>query len=220
MWLLDLVISVGFAILSQVVLHSTELALEQPFDQYVWIEQACYQLSLALAVSVHLCLYYWRYRGFKPWHYAYLIFCPVLYALTFFWVYYGAYQVIEKLLFLDQSSLLGFASVYAVYSLVSSLHGFAVSATQFILLIPQFRIRMFDLIFPPVAEPNLLNEEQIKSLPVYSAEIECAICNEDPYVCLTRKLSCSHEFHAQCIDPWLLKHSNSCPSCRMPSILL
>ena len=43
----------------------------------------------------------------------------------------------------------------------------------------------------------------------------CSVCldtlsGED----LLRTLSCSHTFHAQCIDQWLLSYSSQCPMCR------
>jgi hypothetical protein len=43
----------------------------------------------------------------------------------------------------------------------------------------------------------------------------CSICIEDYEQDDTiRQLSCSHIFHKNCIDPWLLKESYKCPLCR------
>lgn len=43
----------------------------------------------------------------------------------------------------------------------------------------------------------------------------CAICLED-FKDLERVkiLDCKHNFHPDCIDPWLKKYSNKCPLCR------
>lgn len=43
----------------------------------------------------------------------------------------------------------------------------------------------------------------------------CSICYEDfEENDEVRVLSCSHVFHAACVDPWLLGHCNCCPYCR------
>ena len=43
----------------------------------------------------------------------------------------------------------------------------------------------------------------------------CSICIDDYEQNDTiRQLSCSHVFHKDCIDPWLLKESYKCPLCR------
>lgn len=41
---------------------------------------------------------------------------------------------------------------------------------------------------------------------------KCSICLEDftPGV-VVRRLSCGHLFHRQCVDLWLLEHSDTCP---------
>jgi len=43
----------------------------------------------------------------------------------------------------------------------------------------------------------------------------CSICIEDfDTTSDVRQLNCSHVFHINCIDPWLLKESYKCPMCR------
>lgn len=43
----------------------------------------------------------------------------------------------------------------------------------------------------------------------------CAICLEDFYEGVElRKLPCKHEFHVECIDPWLLTRKKLCPICK------
>lgn len=45
---------------------------------------------------------------------------------------------------------------------------------------------------------------------------ECAICLESFHEGDNVKLMrCHHYFHSECIDPWLTKHSNLCPICKI-----
>jgi hypothetical protein len=47
----------------------------------------------------------------------------------------------------------------------------------------------------------------------------CSICLEGyEQDSIIRKLNCSHIFHKECIDPWLLKESYKCPICRNDSL--
>lgn len=47
----------------------------------------------------------------------------------------------------------------------------------------------------------------------------CSICLEGyDENSIIRKLNCSHIFHKDCIDPWLLKESYKCPICRNDSL--
>jgi hypothetical protein len=47
----------------------------------------------------------------------------------------------------------------------------------------------------------------------------CSICLEGyEQDSIIRKLNCSHIFHKDCIDPWLLKESYKCPICRNDSL--
>ena len=42
----------------------------------------------------------------------------------------------------------------------------------------------------------------------------CVICLDGMTLgALNRKLGCGHEFHARCVDKWLLRVSNTCPCC-------
>ena len=52
-----------------------------------------------------------------------------------------------------------------------------------------------------------------------SIKDNCSICLESyDENCIIRKLNCSHIFHKDCIDPWLLKESYKCPICRNDSL--
>ncbi|KAG5364852.1 putative RING finger protein [Yarrowia sp. E02] len=58
---------------------------------------------------------------------------------------------------------------------------------------------------------------RMETLPVYiQKDDNCAICFdnfEDNQI--IRQLPCSHRFHAECVDHWLLNSSSQCPMCRM-----
>ncbi|KAJ9419347.1 hypothetical protein QL093DRAFT_1446837 [Fusarium oxysporum] len=48
---------------------------------------------------------------------------------------------------------------------------------------------------------------------------ECSICAEDFLEDVgIRSLPCGHRFHPECIDPWLLERSVTCPMCRVSTI--
>ena len=68
-----------------------------------------------------------------------------------------------------------------------------------------------------VATEDILekNTNIIKYSELTSTDICCSICLEGYEESSTiRKLKCSHLFHKDCIDPWLLKESYKCPVCR------
>eukprot|EP00732_Lithocolla_globosa_P002627 Lithocolla_globosa_v1_NODE_1774_length_2345_cov_78.798253.p1 type:complete len:347 gc:universal NODE_1774_length_2345_cov_78.798253:46-1086(+) len=45
--------------------------------------------------------------------------------------------------------------------------------------------------------------------------LTCAVCLDDFEVGeQVRELPCTHDFHVHCIDPWLLRHSRLCPTCK------
>ncbi|CAB3251687.1 unnamed protein product [Arctia plantaginis] len=70
------------------------------------------------------------------------------------------------------------------------------------------------------AAKKALSKIPVKSLKTEDREVQgdgecCAICIEPYKVSETlRSLPCRHEFHKNCIDPWLLEH-RTCPMCKM-----
>lgn len=67
-----------------------------------------------------------------------------------------------------------------------------------------------------------LGSERTRQLPtgkygklVESSQEACAICVEDfKNEDLMRLLPCNHHFHLECIDEWLINHSDLCPLCK------
>ncbi|KAI1652202.1 uncharacterized protein F4817DRAFT_322518 [Daldinia loculata] len=52
--------------------------------------------------------------------------------------------------------------------------------------------------------------------PTENDHLGCSICTEDFTVGQdVRVLPCDHKFHPQCIDPWLVNVSGTCPLCRL-----
>ncbi|CAH2087899.1 unnamed protein product [Euphydryas editha] len=70
------------------------------------------------------------------------------------------------------------------------------------------------------AAKKALSKIPVKSLKIDDREVQgdgecCAICIEPYKVSETlRSLPCRHDFHKNCIDPWLLEH-RTCPMCKM-----
>ncbi|XP_073954675.1 ring finger protein goliath isoform X2 [Choristoneura fumiferana] len=70
------------------------------------------------------------------------------------------------------------------------------------------------------AAKKALSKIPVKSLKTDDRELQgdgecCAICIEPYKVSETlRSLPCRHDFHKNCIDPWLLEH-RTCPMCKM-----
>ncbi|XP_045504825.1 protein goliath-like isoform X2 [Colias croceus] len=70
------------------------------------------------------------------------------------------------------------------------------------------------------AAKKALSKIPVKSLKTDDREVQgdgecCAICIEPYRVSETlRSLPCRHDFHKNCIDPWLLEH-RTCPMCKM-----
>ena len=65
-----------------------------------------------------------------------------------------------------------------------------------------------------------LQEEDLKNLKKFKTDRildeKCSICMSniivDEEVC---QLPCKHEFHNECIEPWLKEYNYKCPICRM-----
>jgi hypothetical protein len=84
---------------------------------------------------------------------------------------------------------------------------------------------IFNNMFNPLIAPMqdvaaTLNEEELKSLKKYKSdkvlEENCSVCmskmgNPEEELC---KLPCDHDFHAECIEPYLEKYNYKCPICR------
>lgn len=67
-----------------------------------------------------------------------------------------------------------------------------------------------------VSSKSSCDVSRMETLPVYIQQDDnCAICFdnfEDNQI--IRQLPCSHRFHAECVDHWLLNSSSQCPMCR------
>lgn len=88
----------------------------------------------------------------------------------------------------------------------------------------RFSFASTDATINPSATPKALAPFVLKSLPtfLYSAAhddppLECAVCLSEFEDNETGRIlpKCNHAFHVECIDMWLLSHSN-CPLCRAP----
>jgi len=60
---------------------------------------------------------------------------------------------------------------------------------------------------------NTLTQEQFEKLEKDTSITTCAICMEDSENNV--KLECKHSFCTECIQKWLLKKSDTCPTCRI-----
>ncbi|KAI0843422.1 hypothetical protein F5Y06DRAFT_3758 [Hypoxylon sp. FL0890] len=60
------------------------------------------------------------------------------------------------------------------------------------------------------------NESKANDGQIEDDHLGCSICTEDFSVGQdVRVLPCDHKFHPQCIDPWLVNVSGTCPLCRL-----
>ncbi|NWT18173.1 DZIP3 ligase, partial [Vireo altiloquus] len=70
----------------------------------------------------------------------------------------------------------------------------------------------------PSSLPQASYEEIQPKEYAASSDDPCTICHEE----LSRntcELECGHEFHRECIRPWLQEHSSTCPICRDYAVL-
>ena len=67
-----------------------------------------------------------------------------------------------------------------------------------------------------VLNENDLNDIPLKKYSEISTEINtCSICQDElSKDNIIRQLGCSHIYHKECIDKYLLEYSNKCPICR------
>ncbi|KAI1135894.1 hypothetical protein F5Y05DRAFT_393765 [Hypoxylon sp. FL0543] len=78
---------------------------------------------------------------------------------------------------------------------------------------------------PPVTAPEssaqgpaaaTSDEDEANDGQIEDDHLGCSICTEDFSVGQdVRVLPCDHKFHPQCIDPWLVNVSGTCPLCRL-----
>nr|CAD1843780.1 unnamed protein product [Ananas comosus var. bracteatus] len=57
---------------------------------------------------------------------------------------------------------------------------------------------------------------QVKAAGTADEDAKCCVClsrQKDGEI--TRRLSCSHLFHGECVDRWLALRGRTCPLCRM-----
>ena len=79
-----------------------------------------------------------------------------------------------------------------------------------------------ELLEDELGHENVLERQEIVRLPCRTSaggpeedEKECAVClSQFERGDLVRMLPCRHEFHADCIDKWLLEKDRRCPCCR------
>ena len=57
---------------------------------------------------------------------------------------------------------------------------------------------------------NLLEKTKVEN----SSDVSfCAICQQDIFLDIIRKLECGHSYHIKCIDTWFVENKK-CPQCR------
>ncbi|KAI1781123.1 hypothetical protein F4818DRAFT_398035 [Hypoxylon cercidicola] len=68
----------------------------------------------------------------------------------------------------------------------------------------------------PTASSSASDENRGNDEETEQEHLGCSICTEDFTVGQdVRVLPCDHKFHPQCIDPWLVNVSGTCPLCRL-----
>ena len=64
------------------------------------------------------------------------------------------------------------------------------------------------------AKTPILNDKEMQRYIQQYRDV-CAICLEEfSYGDVVKILPCKHVFHVNCIDPWCLAQTPSCPTCR------
>lgn len=77
-------------------------------------------------------------------------------------------------------------------------------------------LRILDLLNAEPGEQGLSEEElaRVEHVRISQPDKACAVCQESLDVGVRAiQLNCKHEYHEECITPWLQK-SDKCPMCR------
>lgn len=89
-------------------------------------------------------------------------------------------------------------------------------------------LQLLDQLFMPSKNHTATQEDVDRAGGVFEIEYASPLLDERCPVCLVdydvedecRKLGCSHVFHRECVDSWLIKSHNSCPMCRHEGVPL
>ncbi|XP_037084209.1 E3 ubiquitin-protein ligase RNF181-like [Pollicipes pollicipes] len=75
-----------------------------------------------------------------------------------------------------------------------------------------FRNLMDGIPSPPAAKAVV---EGLAQIEITKEGVQCPVCLKEFDFCeVARQLPCKHQYHADCIVPWLQK-TNTCPTCRL-----
>ena len=101
-------------------------------------------------------------------------------------------------------------SAYIAYSIILLLF----SLLSFIGLV--YLLQSYKELDPPLDNYEIKNTNVIRFADIENkCLLICTICfDEFADADVLRVLSCKHYFHDECVDSWLIKHSNICPYCR------
>lgn len=99
------------------------------------------------------------------------------------------------------------------YSPVINLLIFAITVLTFIKILILFCIGIFIIYNSWKKKTNEIIYEVYIDRNIVPKDDECSICLEKKDIEWT-KLKCNHEFHYDCVEPWLRSH-NTCPLCRI-----
>lgn len=73
------------------------------------------------------------------------------------------------------------------------------------------------IVFTTNAGGRKLTEAQVRALPQPKERVEidqCAICCDDEQATAWTCLPCQHQYHTECIVPWLTERQPKCPLCK------